>query len=70
MFVKLMANEFDQVTESINGLNEFIYDVWNGFLAKLPTIIFAIVLLIVGMLLSKLTVKLISLGVFGKNTFI
>lgn len=60
MFVKLMANEFDQVTESINGLNEFIYDVWNGFLSKLPTIIFAIVLLIVGMLLSKLTVKLMS----------
>ena len=60
MFVKLMANEFDQVTESINGLNKFISDVWNGFLAKLPTIIFAIVLLIVGMLLSKLTVKLMS----------
>ena len=60
MFVKLMANEFDQVTESINGLNKFIYDVWNGFLSKLPTIIFAIVLLIVGMLLSKLTVKLMS----------
>ena len=60
MFVKLMANEFDQVTESINGLNKFISDVWNGFLSKLPTIIFAIVLLIVGMLLSKLTVKLMS----------
>lgn len=60
MYVRLLANEFDQVTESINGLNEFIYDVWNGFLSKLPTIIFAIVLLIVGMLLSKLTVKLMS----------
>lgn len=60
MLIKLMANEFDQVTESINGLNEFIYDVWSGFLSKLPTIIFAIVLLIVGMLLSKLTVKLMS----------
>lgn len=60
MFIKLMANEFDQVTESINGLNKFISDVWNGFLSKLPTIIFAIVLLIVGMLLSKLTIKLMS----------
>ena len=60
MFVKLMANEFADVTESINGLNKFISDIWNGFLSKLPTIIFAIVLLIVGMLLSKLTVKLMS----------
>lgn len=60
MFVKLMANEFSEVTESINGLNKFISDIWNGFLSKLPTIIFAIVLLIVGMLLSKLTVKLMS----------
>ena len=60
MLIKLMANEFSEVTESINGLNKFISDVWNGFLAKLPTIIFAIVILIVGMLLSKLTVKLMS----------
>ncbi|MGN0656329.1 MAG: mechanosensitive ion channel family protein [Ruminiclostridium sp.] len=60
MLIRLLANEFDQVAESINGLNKFIIDVWNGFLAKLPTIIFAIVILIVGMLLSKLTVKLMS----------
>ncbi|MGN0619446.1 MAG: mechanosensitive ion channel family protein [Ruminiclostridium sp.] len=60
MLLRLLAGEFAEVTESINGLNKFISDVWNGFLAKLPTIIFAIVLLIVGMLLSKLTVKLMS----------
>lgn len=60
MLLRLLAGEFAEVTESINGLNKFIYDVWNGFLAKLPTIIFAIVILIVGMLLSKLTVKLMS----------
>lgn len=60
MLVRLLSNEISDVTESINGLNKFITDVWNGFLTKLPTIIFAIVLLIVGMLLSKLTVKLMS----------
>lgn len=60
MLLRLLAGEFAEVTESINGLNKFISDVWNGFLGKLPTIIFAIVLLIVGMLLSKLTVKLMS----------
>lgn len=60
MLVRLLSNEISDVTESINGLNKFITDVWNGFLAKLPTIIFAIVLLVVGMLLSKLTVKLMS----------
>lgn len=60
MLVRLLAGEFAEVTESLNGLNKFISNVWNGFLAKLPTIIFAIVILIVGILLSKLTVKLMS----------
>lgn len=50
----------DELVENVSGLNRLLQDVWDGFLEKLPTIIFAIILLIVGILLSKLVVKIMG----------
>lgn len=50
----------DELVENVSGLNKFLSDVWEGFIGKLPTIIFAIILLVVGILLSKLVVKLMG----------
>lgn len=46
--------------EDISCIGDFFYGVWINFLSVLPTILFAIAILIIGMLLSKLTIKLMS----------
>ena len=50
----------EDLVESVSGLNKLMTDIWNGFLEKLPTIIFAIILLILGIIISKLVVKLMG----------
>ncbi len=50
----------DELVENVSALQKFLNDVWQGFLDKLPTIIFAIIILILGVILSKLTVKLMG----------
>jgi len=50
----------EDLVENVSGLQKFLNDVWQGFIDKLPTIIFAIILLILGVLVSKLTVKLMG----------
>ena len=50
----------EDLAESVTGLNRLMTDVWNGFIEKLPTIIFAIILLILGIFISKLVVKLMG----------
>ena len=50
----------EDLAESVSGLNKLMTDIWNGFLEKLPTIIFAIILLILGIIISKLVVKLMG----------
>lgn len=50
----------EELVENVSGLQKFLNDVWQGFLDKLPTIIFAIIILILGIILSKLTVKLMG----------
>ena len=50
----------EDLIENVSGVNKLLNDIWQGFLEKLPTIIFAIILLIVGIFLSKLTVKLMG----------
>lgn len=50
----------EQLVENVTGLNKLLADIWEGFLRQLPTIVFAIILLIVGIFLSKLVVKLMS----------
>lgn len=50
----------EDLVENVTGLQKFLNEIWDGFIEKLPTIIFAIILLIVGILLSKLTVKLMG----------
>ena len=50
----------EELVENVSGLQKFLSDIWVGFLDKLPTIIFAIIILILGVILSKLTVKLMG----------
>ncbi|MBO6228947.1 MAG: mechanosensitive ion channel [Ruminiclostridium sp.] len=50
----------EDLVENVSGLNKLLTDIWNGFLEKLPTIVFAIILLILGIFLSKLVVKLMG----------
>ncbi len=50
----------EELVENVSGLNKFLQEIWEGFLSKLPTIIFAIIILIVGIFLSKLVVKLMG----------
>ena len=46
--------------KAFTDISNFFISIWSGFLNALPTIIFALVVLIVGFLLSKLAIKLMS----------
>ena len=48
--------------ETLSVLGKFFSSLWSGFLAAIPTILLAIVVLIVGVILSKLCVKLMTKG--------
>ncbi|MCH5325069.1 MAG: mechanosensitive ion channel [Eubacterium sp.] len=48
--------------EQLHKAHQFAQALWDGFLAYLPTLIFAIVILIVGYLISKLILKLMKKG--------
>ncbi len=48
--------------KSASGLQKLLEEIWNGFVEKLPNILFAIILLIVGIIVSKLVVKLMGKG--------
>ena len=50
----------EEFVQSASGLEQLLREIWDGFVGKLPTIIFAIILLIIGIFLSKLTVKLMG----------
>lgn len=59
----LTADETDIIQTAEKELSKFeklFNDIWTGFYSKLPVIIAAIVVLIIGIFLSKLTVKLMS----------
>lgn len=64
------AAEFTPVnpTEQISHFGEFMSSVWNGFLDYLPTLIFAAVILLVGLILSKLLLHLMKKGIARKKT--
>ncbi len=49
-----------ELVENVNGLSKFLGEIWDGFISKLPTIVFAIIILILGILVSKLIVKIMS----------
>ena len=42
------------------SIGDFFYGIWTRFLSVLPTILFAIAVLVIGLLLSKLCVKLMT----------
>lgn len=48
--------------ETISALTQFFKDLTSALLAAIPTILFAIVVLIIGMIVTKLSVKLLSAG--------
>ena len=43
----------EDLVENVSGLNKLLTDIWNGFLEKLPTIVFAIILLILGKAMDR-----------------
>lgn len=48
--------------ETISALGEFFKDLGSALLGAIPTILFAIVVLIIGMIVTKISVKLLSKG--------
>ena len=50
----------EDLVQNVTGLQKFLSDIWDGFVKQLPTIIFAVILLILGIFLSKLVVKLMG----------
>lgn len=46
--------------DNISSIGDFFYGIWTSFLSVLPTILFAIAILVIGLLISKLTIKLMS----------
>ncbi len=44
-------------TQSVSGLQKIFGDLWDGFVSRLPLIAIAIVVLIVGMIVSKLVLR-------------
>lgn len=62
-FMTFMAAETDFVETAEKELGKFeelLDNIWSGFCGKLPVIIAAIVVLIIGIFLSRLTVRLMS----------
>ena len=54
--------------EAMSALGQFFSDMGRGILNAIPTILFAILVLIVGMILCKLSVKLITRGMERAKT--
>lgn len=50
------------VQEKISHLEQFVDDIWSGFLNILPTLIFAIIILILGILLQRILLKIMEKG--------
>ncbi len=50
----------ENLARETSALQKFFTEVWDGFVQKLPVIVVAIVILIVGILFSKLVVKLMG----------
>jgi len=50
----------EELAENISGLQKILNDLWQGFLDKLPVIIFALLIFIIGIIVSKITVKLMG----------
>lgn len=46
--------------DNLSSIGDFFYSIWVRFLSVLPTILFAIAILVIGLLLSKLAIKLMS----------
>lgn len=51
-----------QPSESLSEVGKFFLNLWNSILAAIPTILFAILVLIIGLLVTKLCVAAVSKG--------
>lgn len=54
--------------DAFSDFGSFAATVWEGFLSYLPTLIFAVVLLIVGLIVSKLVLRLMRKGIAKGKT--
>ena len=64
-FLSLLAEETEllsipEPTESLNRFEQFLENIGNRFVSSIPTILIAIVILIVGIIASRVTVKLMG----------
>lgn len=52
----------DHPEETVSKIQMFFQQLWSGILNALPTLIFAVVILVLGLIISKVVLKLISKG--------
>lgn len=52
----------DHPEETVSKIQMFFQQLWNGIVNSLPTLIFAVVILVLGLIISKVVLKLISKG--------
>lgn len=50
----------EAATESVNRIGDMINGVWSSFIGKLPTIIIAIIVLALGMIISRIVLKIMG----------
>lgn len=64
-FLSLLAGETELLTipepaESLNRFERFLENIWNSFVLRVPTILVAVVILILGVIASRVAVKLMG----------
>lgn len=59
---QVISDIVDKPEIALSKFEQFITDVWNGFLSFIPTLIFAVIVLILGLLASKLCLFLMNKG--------
>lgn len=52
----------DHPEQTMSKIQMFFQQLWNGIVNSLPTLIFAVVILVLGLIISKVVLKLISKG--------
>lgn len=64
-FLSLLAEETELLTipepvESLSRFEQFLENIWSRFVSSVPTILIAVVILIIGVIVSRITVKLMG----------
>ncbi len=57
---EITAESMAVTEEGVNRVNDMLSSIWNSFVGKLPTIIIAILILAVGMIVSRIILKVMG----------